>query len=368
MRLSIRIKQIVGVTAIVGLAVVALSALYTNRLANVVLRESLSRGEMLANTILHRAGGIVTGDVDPYLALREDQGLRSILESSIYGDNISFAAIVDTSGTVIVHNNRAQVGRTLAERADLEAVIDDTPLDKLRVIFAGDGQTLEVRETLKRGSEDFGSIRIGVSTLLMRSQLRDLLNDALFTGAAALAVAVFVAGVLSQLLLRPIHVLRSGLTRLGQGEFGVTLEALASAPAPAIGDPDRVLQVTSNLVENALRLTPRGGVVRITAAPATLAVEDTGPGLRREDLPRAFERFYLYSRYSSDRPVGTGLGLSIVKELTQGMGGSVAVETTTDKGTRFTVRLPGAVSQDFTDGSSAPNRELTHTADNTSQK
>ena len=63
MRLSIRVKQIVGVTAIVGLAVVALSALYTNRLANVVLRESLSRGKMLANTILHRAGGIVTGDV-----------------------------------------------------------------------------------------------------------------------------------------------------------------------------------------------------------------------------------------------------------------------------------------------------------------
>jgi signal transduction histidine kinase/PAS domain-containing protein len=236
MRLSIRLKQIVGVTAIVGLAVVALSALYTNRLANVVLRESLSRGKMLANTILHRAGGIVTGDVDPYLALREDQGLRSILESSIYGDNISFAAIVDTSGTVIVHNNRAQVGRTLAERADLEAVIDDTPLDKLRVIFAGDGQTLEVRETLKRGSEDFGSIRIGVSTLLMRSQLRDLLNDALFTGAAALAVAVFVAGVLSQLLLRPIHVLRSGLTRLGQGEFGVTLDLPAGDEFGELGD------------------------------------------------------------------------------------------------------------------------------------
>jgi signal transduction histidine kinase len=236
MRLSIRVKQIVGVTAIVGLAVVALSALYTNRLANVVLRESLSRGKMLANTILHRAGGIVTGDVDPYLALREDQGLRSILESSIYGDNISFAAIVDTSGTVIVHNNRAQVGRTLAERADLEAVIDDTPLDKLRVIFAGDGQTLEVRETLKRGSEDFGSIRIGVSTLLMRSQLRDLLNDALFTGAAALAIAVFVAGIFAQLLLRPIHVLRSGLTRLGKGEFGVTLDLPAGDEFGELGD------------------------------------------------------------------------------------------------------------------------------------
>jgi signal transduction histidine kinase len=224
MRLSIRIKQIVGVSAIVGVAVVALSALYTNRLANVVLQESLSRGQMLAKTIFHRAGGIVTGDVDPYVALREDPGLRSILESSIYGDNISFAAIVDTNGTVIVHNNRAQVGRTLAERADLGAVIKDTPMNKLRVIFEGDGQTLEVREPLKRGADDFGSIRIGVSTLLMRSQLRELLYDAGFTAAAALAIAVFVAGIFAQLLLRPIHVLRGGLTRLGKGEFGVTLD------------------------------------------------------------------------------------------------------------------------------------------------
>ena len=149
-------------------------------------------------------------------------------------------------------------------------------------------------------------------------------------------------------------------------DFGVTLEALTPAPAPAIGDPDRMLQVTSNLVENALRLTPRGGVVRISAAPGTLVVEDTGPGLSREDLPRAFERFYLYSRYSSDRPVGTGLGLSIVKELTQGMGGTVEVETTPGEGTRFTVRLPSAGGNDFTDGSRAPNRELTQAADTAS--
>ena len=125
-------------------------------------------------------------------------------------------------------------------------------------------------------------------------------------------------------------------------EFGVTLEAYGRASAPAVGDPDRVLQVTSNLVENALRLTPRGGVVRVTAEPGVLVVEDTGPGLQSEDLPHAFERFYLHSRYSSDRPVGTGLGLSIVKELTRGMGGSVDVESTPGHGTRFTVRLPGA--------------------------
>jgi len=149
-------------------------------------------------------------------------------------------------------------------------------------------------------------------------------------------------------------------------EFGVTLEAFAPEPAPAIGDPDRVLQVASNLVENALRLTPRGGVVRVSAEPGALVVLDTGPGLRQEDLPRAFERFYLYSRYSSDRPVGTGLGLSIVKELTQGMGGSVEVDSAPGHGTRFTVRLPGAGGDDFTDGSRAPNRDLTREPDNPS--
>jgi len=142
-------------------------------------------------------------------------------------------------------------------------------------------------------------------------------------------------------------------------DFGVALEAIAPGPSPAIGDPDRILQVASNLIENALRLTPRDGVVRVFAEPGLLIVEDTGPGLSQEDLPRAFERFYLYSRYGSDRPVGTGLGLSIVKELTQGMGGSVEVEPRPGRGTRFTVRLPGTHGDGLTDGLPASSESLT---------
>ena len=136
-------------------------------------------------------------------------------------------------------------------------------------------------------------------------------------------------------------------------------------PSPAIGDPDRILQVASNLIENALRLTPPEGIVRVTAQRGALIVEDSGPGLEQEDLPRAFERFYLHSRYISDRPVGTGLGLSIVKELTQGMGGSVEVQSTPGRGTRFTVRLPGADGAGFTDGLRAADRDLTQGAQNT---
>jgi two-component system sensor histidine kinase BaeS len=121
--------------------------------------------------------------------------------------------------------------------------------------------------------------------------------------------------------------------------FGVSLHAVTEAPAPAIGDADRVLQVVSNLVENALRLTPPGGEVRVVAAPGVLRVEDTGPGLAEADTERAFERFYLHERYGLERQVGTGLGLAIVKELTLAMGGSVDVESHPGRLTVFTVRL-----------------------------
>jgi hypothetical protein len=69
-------------------------------------------------------------------------------------------------------------------------------------------------------------------------------------------------------------------------------------------------------------------------------VSDTGPGIAADELPHAFERFFLYSRYASNRAVGTGLGLAIVKELTEAMNGSVTVESEPGKGTRFTVHLP----------------------------
>jgi signal transduction histidine kinase len=121
--------------------------------------------------------------------------------------------------------------------------------------------------------------------------------------------------------------------------FGVALHAVADGPAPAIADADRVLQVVSNLVENALRLTPPGGEVRVIAAPGVLRVEDTGPGLEAADTERAFERFYLHERYGLERQVGTGLGLAIVKELTLAMGGDVEVESRPGKLTVFTVRL-----------------------------
>ena len=99
----------------------------------------------------------------------------------------------------------------------------------------------------------------------------------------------------------------------------------------------------------------------VAVAPCTLIVEDNGSGLDPADLPRAFERFYLYGRYGRDRPIGTGLGLAIVKELAEAMGGSVAVQSEVGAGTTFTVSLPRAPgpSEGDTAGSQAEPRFAT---------
>ena len=225
MRLGIKGKQIAGVTAIVGVAIVALSALHVARLAGVVLHESEARAQLLANAILHRARDLVTGAADPYEAVRTDPGLRAILESSLYGESVTDASILNADGIIIASSDPVLVGQELRARADLAELVNNAAaLDQLRVIYSAEGQSLEARLPMVIGDEDFGSIRIGVSTLLMRQEVNASLQPALFTAAVALAVAVLVAAFLAQLLLRPIHVIRSGLTRLGRGEFGVTLD------------------------------------------------------------------------------------------------------------------------------------------------
>ena len=225
MRIGIKAKQIAAVTAIVGIAVVTLSAVHVTRLARVVLHESQARGELLANAIFHRAREVVViAPADPYAALRSDPGLRAILESSIYGESVTGAAILDTQAIVRASSDPTQEGMPLPPRADMASLVNASPLEQLRVIYSQAGRTLDVQRQMSLGDEAFGSIRIGVSTVLMRQELDASLRPAVNIALASLLIAVIVAALLAQLFLRPINVIRSGLTRLGKGEFGVTLD------------------------------------------------------------------------------------------------------------------------------------------------
>lgn len=224
MHLGIRAKQIAGVVAIVGVAVIVLSVLHLRTLSRVSLEESRARSALLANAIFHRARDVVVAGPDPYAALREDAGLRAILESSIYSKNVTGASIVDAGGITIASSDRSLEGSPAAPARLLDALIGESALTQLRAIYARDGQTLEVLEPLLLAGERFGSIRVGVSTVLIRHDLDSALRPALVTALSALTVAIVAATFLSGLLLRPIHVISSGLSRLGRGEFGVMLD------------------------------------------------------------------------------------------------------------------------------------------------
>jgi two-component system, OmpR family, sensor kinase len=123
-------------------------------------------------------------------------------------------------------------------------------------------------------------------------------------------------------------------------ELGVALLVDHLQADPVVwGDPGRLLQAASNLVENALRVSPSGSAVELELRAGALAVSDRGPGLAPEELDRAFERFYLHRRHSDPRHDGAGLGLAIVSELMSAMSGKARAEPRDGGGTRFVLTL-----------------------------
>ena len=143
---------------------------------------------------------------------------------------------------------------------------------------------------------------------------------------------------------------------LGQpGGSGVSPEHRITVDAPeglsVTADPDRLLQVVSNLIGNALRHGGDGVSVTLAAraqagGTTVIDVADTGPGIPAPDLPHVFDRFYRGSAARRGVPGGAGLGLAIVASLVEAMGGAVSARSEVGRGTTFSIHLPGAAGAD----------------------
>jgi signal transduction histidine kinase len=246
MSLSIKTKQVAGVTAIVALVVLLLGGWFLASLARVLFEESRERAELVSSLIFQRANAVVSTlgvkPHDPYVGLREDTGLQSILESSILSRGVVYAAVVGVDSVVIAHTDPANVGQVLPPTPALSALLDQGPIAQLRAIYVEERQTLEVRQPLLLttaeggGQREFGSIRVGVSTVIVQDQFNDSLRAPLLTAAAAIIGSVLVAMLLAQVIVRPIHVIRSGLARLGRGELDVSVDLPEAGELGDLGD------------------------------------------------------------------------------------------------------------------------------------
>ena len=224
MRLNIKTKQVLGVTSTVGAVVVALSLYHLGALAKFSLEESKARGLLLSRAVYQRAQGIAPKAVDAYVGAARrrrpqvDPGVEHLLPRR---DRRSDRRSVGKDRRALrcqPHRSRpaatAAGGRSARPQLASPALGDlHRPGARRRSAGAAPAQLAP-----------FGAIRIGISTLLVRRELEGALRPAIGTVLGALIIATVVAMLLAQLFLRPIHVIKSGLSRLQRGETGVTFD------------------------------------------------------------------------------------------------------------------------------------------------
>jgi signal transduction histidine kinase len=128
-------------------------------------------------------------------------------------------------------------------------------------------------------------------------------------------------------------------------ERGATLATDIRAEGVLHADPNRLEQAVLILVDNAIKYGPPGGTLTLRSDVTSqgelrITVEDEGPGISKEDLPRVFERFYRVDKARSRRMGGAGLGLPIAKTIVEAHGGHIAAESRTGHGARMSIYLP----------------------------
>lgn len=249
----------------------------------------------------------------------------------------------ETAGYVVIFQDLTQVRRLQVMRRDFVSNLSHelrTPLASLRAVV----------ETLQDGAladppaaERF--LRQAENEVNTMTQMVDELTELSQIESGQVRLRLVPAAVAS-LVEVPLERLRPQAERAG-----VTLSSdVPSDLPPVLVDVERIQQVVTNLLHNAVKFTPPGGSIRLSAVEneatngrarqVVIDVRDTGIGIPREDVTRVFERFYKSDRARTRGSGGTGLGLSIARHLVEAHGGRIWVKSKVGKGSTFSFTLP----------------------------
>ena len=273
--MGIKAKQVAGVTTLVVAVVIAISAYHVDSLVRLNFEETASRGQLLAQLILQRAKEVVAqGTPDPYAALRTDGGIRSIIESSTANwPSVTTVAIVNKDGLAVAHNLVSLEGQPQTKQENFADLVNAPPWRQIPAVYSEDKIYEISLPIVDEHDNNFGEIRVGVTTTLVRNEVKKALGTTFGVILVALIAASLVAMLLSQWMLRPIHVIQSGLSRLGRGELDVKLD-LEEQEFRDLGSSFDAISAQLSALGRGAKGEPQAGEIRAGSASDLESVMD----------------------------------------------------------------------------------------------
>lgn len=226
--LRLKTKLVLAITGIVTAVVVAFCAIYISQIVRQRILETYESGDFVAHQIFDATRQALEVDLSSTRTdlnnpkdvrdaeeeiLQTDPGLNSLMQSIVgYSRPIYDVAIADSEGLALLHTdaNVAPKSQLLPSREDFRAVRDGGLRRQLAMIY-GNPEVYEIRIPLARNGEPFGSVRVGISTVLLKSELQPQLNRALLLSGLAIFLTLLLAAGLSNLALKPLEMISKRL-------------------------------------------------------------------------------------------------------------------------------------------------------------
>jgi PAS domain S-box-containing protein len=231
--LNLKAKLVFAITAMVVAIVAALAGLYISEVVRQRIQQANNDGDFIAHEVFSMARDTLEADPrsaridfnDPQKAeravvsiLQSNAGMNSLLKSVLgYSPTIYDAAVTNAEGRALLHTNASNSGKLLDRRQDFASVARGGTWKQLQVIY-GPSHVYDVRVTLVRNGTPFGEVRVGVSTVFLKSNLQPWLSRAFLFSGAAIVVCLVLAAGLSNFALRPLAAISQRLDLITAGQ------------------------------------------------------------------------------------------------------------------------------------------------------
>jgi PAS domain S-box-containing protein len=231
-RIGIRAKEAIAVTLLAFLVAATTSLVHLAQLGRVVVEEETRQADLIARQVSAQANRALasTPGRDPRRILRQSPELRGLLDATVgISSNLLDVMIADRGGVVVAHSERPKEGAMAPRRLALAELLALDPVRRL-VTLARGGTVYEASLPITLNGEPFGTIRLGISTTLLRRELGAAVRQSLVVTGVAMALAWLVAMALAQVVLRPLRALVRDVGRLRRGELLDTTPGSEAVP------------------------------------------------------------------------------------------------------------------------------------------